>query len=196
MTIGVLYGGELALQRLVDFHKAKVNLQVMDSAETKLDALLKEERPNFKKLQRCIAKMEMSGKETHAVMKLEAASREAYSKGKPHEAYEFDMLLVETLIYQGEFNKALSYKCLKDEFIKDARRPLYKAIIYLSLGDSTMGEACWNKFTQIREELKRSRNLKDAQLLDISSDFLKFDTVVKALKKDIQEVIRKAKKNK
>lgn len=196
MSIGVLHGGELALQRLVDYHKAKANLQSLNSTETKLDALLKEERPDFKKLQRCIAKMEMSGKEIQALMKVEDAVKEARSKGKPHEAYEFDMLLVETLIYQGEFNKALSYKCLKDEFITDARRPLYKAIIYLSLGDSTEGENCWNEFTQIREELKRSRNVQDAQLLDISTNFKKFNSVVKSLKKDIQEVKRKPQKNK
>lgn len=40
--------------------------------------------------------MEMSGKESQALMKLEAATREA----PPHQAYEFEMLLVETLIYQ------------------------------------------------------------------------------------------------
>lgn len=196
MSIGVLHGGELALQRLVDYHKAKANLQLLNSTETKLDALLKEERPDFKKLQRCIAKMEMSGKEIQARMKVQDAVKEARSKGKLHEDYEFDMLLVETLIYQGEFKDALNCKCLKDEFITDARRPLYKAIINLSLGNSTEGENCWNEFTRIREELKRSRNVQDAQLVDISTNFKKFNSIVKSLKKDIQEVKRKAQKNK
>jgi len=40
--------------------------------------------------------MEMSGKESEAVMKL----RNAIRKAEPHKAYEFEMLLVETLIYQ------------------------------------------------------------------------------------------------
>ncbi|KAF3628749.1 hypothetical protein FXO38_07560 [Capsicum annuum] len=53
MSIGVLHGGELALQRLVDYHEAKANLRSLDSTEIELelDALLNEERPDFKKLQ-------------------------------------------------------------------------------------------------------------------------------------------------
>ncbi|KAM3251032.1 putative protein isoform X1 [Capsicum annuum] len=197
MSIGVLHGGELALQRLVDYHEAKANLRSLDSTEIELelDALLNEERPDFKKLQRCVAKMEMSGKESYALMKLEDTVTKAQSKGKPHEAYEFEMLLVETLIYQGEFSKALSYKCLKDEFITDARRPLYKAIIYLSLGYSTdEAKNYCEQFNQIRKGLKRSG--KDAQLLEITTKFEKLVVIVEALKEDIKEAKRKAKKNK
>ncbi|MCD7448099.1 hypothetical protein HAX54_038193 [Datura stramonium] len=198
MSIGVLHGGELALQRLVDYHEAKANFPLLNSSETELDALLNVERPHFKELQRCTAKMEMSGKETHALMKLEAAVREARSKGKPHEAYEFEMLLVETLIYQGEFSKALSYQCLQDKFITDARRPLYKAILYLLLGTYTEEAAknCWREFKRMRKDLKRPGNLQDAQLLEISSDFNKFKTVVASLREDIQEEGKPIKINK
>ncbi|KAJ8545308.1 hypothetical protein K7X08_017891 [Anisodus acutangulus] len=188
MSIGVLHGGELALQRLVDYHEAKANFLVLDVTETELDALLNDERPHFKKLQRCVAKMEMNGKESMAVTKLEAAVREAHLKGKPHEAYELEMLLVETLIYQGEFNKALSYKCLKDEFITDARRPLYKAIIYLSLRyPEQEAKNWWEEFKRLRKEMKRSGNVQDAQLLEIGTNFIRFKSVVISLGEDIQE---------
>uniref|UniRef100_M1BW56 Uncharacterized protein n=1 Tax=Solanum tuberosum TaxID=4113 RepID=M1BW56_SOLTU len=122
MSMGVLHGGELALERLIDYHKAKANFLSLNSAETELDALLNEERPDFKKLHRCVAKMEMSGKESEAVMKL----RNAIRKAEPHKAYEFEMLLVETLIYQGDYTEALRCKCLEEKYITDARRPLYK----------------------------------------------------------------------
>lgn len=56
--------------------------------------------------------MEMSGKESYALMKLEDTVTKAQSKGKPHEAYEFEMLLVETLIYQ-----VLSFSSLNDSLI-------------------------------------------------------------------------------
>lgn len=51
MSIGVLHGGGVALQRLIDYHKAKANFLSLNSAETELDGLLNEDRPNFKKLQ-------------------------------------------------------------------------------------------------------------------------------------------------
>lgn len=51
LSIGVLHGGELALRRLSDYHGAKANFLSLDSAETKLEASLNEDRPNFKKLQ-------------------------------------------------------------------------------------------------------------------------------------------------
>lgn len=51
MSIGLLHGGELALKRLIDYHKAKADFISLNSAETDLDALLNEEQPHFKKLQ-------------------------------------------------------------------------------------------------------------------------------------------------
>lgn len=195
MSMGVLHGGELALERLIDYHKAKANFLSLNSAETELDALLNEERPDFKKLHRCVAKMEMSGKESEAVMKL----RNAIRKAEPHKAYEFEMLLVETLIYQGDYTEALRCKCLEEKYITDARRPLYKAIIHISLGYRSYQEEainCWKEFKQIREEFKRPGKVKDAQLIKISTKFDKFKSVVISLKEDIKEVHRKAKKYK
>ncbi|TMX01690.1 hypothetical protein EJD97_023948 [Solanum chilense] len=54
MSIGLLHGGELALKRLIDYHKAKADFISLNSAETDLDALLNEEQPHFKKLQAII----------------------------------------------------------------------------------------------------------------------------------------------
>ncbi|XP_015065154.1 uncharacterized protein LOC107010387 [Solanum pennellii] len=194
MSIGLLHGGELALKRLIDYHKAKADFISLNSAETDLDALLNEEQPHFKKLQRCIAKMEMSGKESQAVRKLENAIKNA----EPHKAYEFEMQLVETLIYQGEYSKALRCKCLDEKLITDARRPLYKAIIHISLGSRRNEEEAinyWKEFKQIKEDFKRPGKVKDAQLLKIGAEFDKFKSVVISLKEDIKEVNRKAKKH-
>ncbi|KAH0699444.1 hypothetical protein KY284_013659 [Solanum tuberosum] len=114
--MGVLHGGELALERLIDYHKAKANFLSLNSAETELDALLNEERPDFKKLHRCVAKMEMSGKESEAVMKL----RNAIRKAEPHKAYEFEMLLVETLIYQDHGHKLFGAMSLAQSLLPAA----------------------------------------------------------------------------
>lgn len=50
--------------------------------------------------QRAVAKLEMSGKEEHAVAKLEKALEKMKEENKQLEAYETDMLLVEMLIYK------------------------------------------------------------------------------------------------
>ncbi|KAK7245671.1 hypothetical protein RIF29_40519 [Crotalaria pallida] len=120
-----LYGGNLAFERLKeDFHKAQVNPATLANTEILLKALLKEEYLDLIKLQQTVAKLEMSRSEDSAVKILREA-KEAHAN-QPHEAYEIEMLLVEMLIYKGDLKKALECKCLEDEPIKDARRPLYK----------------------------------------------------------------------
>ena len=49
---------------------------------------------------RIVAKFEMSGNEAKAVQILEEEKIRARKEGKPHEAYEIEMLLVEMLIYK------------------------------------------------------------------------------------------------
>lgn len=51
MSIGALHGGQLAIQRLVEYHDARANRSSLQSAETALDSLLSDEFPDFKKLQ-------------------------------------------------------------------------------------------------------------------------------------------------
>ena len=50
--------------------------------------------------QRAATKLEMSGKEDDAIILLMEALHKAEMDKHPHEAYEFEMLLVEMLIYK------------------------------------------------------------------------------------------------
>lgn len=51
MSVGVLHGGNLALERLIDYHHARADETTLEAAETELKDLLQEAHPNFKKLQ-------------------------------------------------------------------------------------------------------------------------------------------------
>ncbi|KAJ7968941.1 Transmembrane protein [Quillaja saponaria] len=150
-SIGLLHGGEPALQRLVDFNEASTNPATLDNAKIVLKALLTEEHLDFRKLQSTGAKLEMSGNEAEAVQPLKNAVKKFRKEGKLHEAYEIEMILVETLIYKGDSEQALGCECLKDEDIYDARRPLYKAIIHIMRGDPEReAKECWKEFNNTR----------------------------------------------
>ncbi|KAK9268251.1 hypothetical protein L1049_010694 [Liquidambar formosana] len=188
LSIGTLHGGRLALQRLMDYRDACADVNVLDAAEAELETSLAEERPDFKKLQRTVAKLEMSGKEDKAIGILEMAMRKAQKEEKSFEAYEIQMLLVEMLIYKGDFEKALHCECLNDEKISDARRPLYKAIIHI-LVDHPKEEAtkCWEDFKEIRRHFQSPPSLQDSRLHEATVNFYKFEKAVKLLKHDIRE---------
>ncbi|XP_019169027.1 PREDICTED: uncharacterized protein LOC109164925 [Ipomoea nil] len=188
MSVGALHGGQFAIQRLVEYHDARANRASLQSAEDALDSLLNEDRPDFKKLQRVVGRLEMSGKEGKAVERLEGAVKKAGMQGKPHEAYEFDMLLVEMLIYKGDFKKALSRPCLKDESITDARRPLYKAMIHLLLEDCSEEEVqrLWKEFRRIQKHFRKSHSSQAPQLHEAARHFDTFKNIVMSLKDDIR----------
>ncbi|CAL5410121.1 unnamed protein product [Camellia sinensis] len=191
LSMGVLHGGELAVHRLVDYHDARGDGALWEeNVEKQFDDLLDRELPNFKELQRSAGKLEMSGKEDKAVKKLDEAVKKARKEGKSHEAYEFEMLLVEMLIYKGDFEKALQCNCLEDQHITDARRPLYKAIIHILLDDQPkqVAQTHWKEFVKIRKDfLWRPTSQDNSHVHDVVSDFDKFEKVVKQLKKDIKE---------
>ncbi|KAJ6770096.1 TRANSMEMBRANE PROTEIN [Salix purpurea] len=126
MSLGALHGGKLALERMVDYHRAREDEASLEAAEIQLRDLLAEEHPDFKNLQSVVAKLEMSGKDEAAVRILETELKRARKEGKSHEGYEIEMFLVEMHIYKGDFGKALACECLRHEEISDARRPLYK----------------------------------------------------------------------
>lgn len=178
MSIGLLHGGHLALQRLVDYHEAQAEL---DKTEKKLEKLLADHHLHFRQLESTVAKLEMSRKEAAAVKALKSAMEKAQREGKAHEEYEIGMLLVEMLIYKGDWNEALSYKCLKDEKISDARRPLYKAIIYILLGECEEAESCWEEFNMIRENFLLCPNSESLQQYEAINDFSEFEKLVKLL---------------
>ncbi|KAJ6333160.1 hypothetical protein OIU77_009098, partial [Salix suchowensis] len=127
MSLGALHGGKLALERMVDYHRARLDEASLEAAEIQLRDLLAEEHPDFKNLQQSVvAKLEMSGKDEAAVRILETELKRARKEGKSHEGYEIEMFVVEMHIYKGDFGKALACECLRHEEISDARRPLYK----------------------------------------------------------------------
>ncbi|KAK4589226.1 hypothetical protein RGQ29_020000 [Quercus rubra] len=189
MSIGVIHGGKPALQRLIDFHKARLDAKIPNKAVKKLKYTLITEKPDFFHLKSTVAKLEMTGKETEAAAVLEVAYERAMKQKKPHEAYEIEMLLVEMLIYQGEFKKAFDRKCFDNVEISDARRPLFKAILHLVLDNNVnQAFACWEEFTHIREDFNRQPSLEEDIHKEVVSDFKKFKEVVNLLKDDIKEI--------
>ncbi|KDP37974.1 hypothetical protein JCGZ_04617 [Jatropha curcas] len=190
VSVGALHGGKLAMERLIHYQHARADAASLNAAESELKALLLEEKPDFNKLQTVVAKLEMSGKEAEAVEILEGAVQKAKKGNKSHEAYEIEMLLVEMLIYKGDYKKALNCDCLSDhEEISDARRPLYKAIIYIML-DYPKEEASknWEEFTEVRTHFQIFQSppcTVDEQFQKDITNFNEFDKIVKMLKKDI-----------
>ncbi|KAE7996203.1 hypothetical protein FH972_000944 [Carpinus fangiana] len=187
-SMGALHGGKMELHRLADYHEARDNAATLDRAETELKNLLEEEQPDFEQLQRTVAKLEMSWKEDDAVEILEKAVK-AHEE-KPQEAYEIQMLLVEMLIYKGDFEKAFNCECLKHEEISDARCPLYKGIINIMLGHPEQAKKCWEDFKDIQGQFQWPPSLEDhdTQVVDKEiTDFKEFEKIVKLLKDDIHK---------
>ncbi|XP_020262682.1 uncharacterized protein LOC109838666 [Asparagus officinalis] len=149
--------------------------------------LLAEEQLSFSMLQRTAAKLEMSGKEDEAVEMLQKALKEAEKDGKPHEAYELEMLLVEMLIYKGNYQDALKCKCLNDKEISDARGPLYQAVVHLIEGNRDRSTELYKEFQDIRSRLHWPDNVQEGSpLYDAVHDFQVFEKIVNNLKKEIE----------
>ncbi|AES64177.1 putative tetratricopeptide-like helical domain-containing protein [Medicago truncatula] len=147
-----IHSGKPILDRLKeDFNKARVNPATLKHTKKVLKALLNEEYLDLIKIQQAAEKLEMSGSEDSAVEVLERAVEKAENANKPHEVYEIEMFLVEMLIYKGELDRALNRTCLKDDSLKDARRPLYKAIIYQMKGNTEKADECWNEFLTVQD---------------------------------------------
>ncbi|KAK7303115.1 hypothetical protein RJT34_14016 [Clitoria ternatea] len=158
-----IHSGNPLIHRLVtdDYNKARANPAILHNAEGLLKALLEEEHLDLIKIQVCgnglkqtVAKLEMGAKEDAAVKILGDAVKKARNGNpkKPHEAYEIEMFLVEMLIYKGEkLENVLKCECLHDESLKDARRPLYKAIIHEMHGKIEEAKEYLDEFKQVRE---------------------------------------------
>ncbi|XVF40143.1 hypothetical protein PTKIN_Ptkin01aG0087400 [Pterospermum kingtungense] len=146
MSIAAIHGGKLALDRLVDYQNYQGKATQTEADIKELETLLENEQPHFKDLQRVLGRLEMSRKEDEAIKLLQKALRKAQKEGKSHEAYEIEMLLAEMYLYKGDVQRALKCKCLAEEGVSDARRPLYKAV--MSLMDQKEEEAIehWKSF--------------------------------------------------
>ncbi|KAK4271835.1 hypothetical protein QN277_020468 [Acacia crassicarpa] len=191
-TFRELYGGDIALRRLFENHEAEPSSAAFDTTDSVMKGLLDHEHLELKKLQTIVGKVEKSGTVALAVEQLKKAEKE--HSGNPHEAYEIGMLLVELLIYEGKYKEALRSDCLKHEEISDARRPLYKAIIYIMLGDDEIAEKCWEEFSGIRElfHIRKPPSSSSSSLgeaIDHITDFQTFKNKVMKFKTGIHQDI-------
>lgn len=181
-----VHSGYPALLTLLedDYKHARLNRSVLNNVDTLLKEHLRQEFPNLMHIQQIAAKLEMSAREDDGEIILEDALKNANSNNKPQEAYEIEMLLVEMLIYKGgnsDLEKALKCKCL-NEPLKDARRPLYKAIIYTMQGKQQEAKKWWDEFTVLRDPSDFPRSSHD----DIH--FEEFEHRVVQLQQSIQDV--------
>ncbi|KAL1288878.1 hypothetical protein AAHE18_20G015800 [Arachis hypogaea] len=185
LAADIVHSGALARQRLEDFKAAKANPETLDKAEKLLETLLEREHPDLVMLQKTVAKLEMSGREDSAVEILTKAIKRANDVNKSHEAYEFEMLLVEMLIYK--FEEALKCTCLEDEFLKDARRPLYKAMIQEMQGKRGDALASWDEYVHVIDPHVHFDLLYVPRFLEASpsENFDDFEGKVKRLHKAI-----------
>ncbi|XP_068666153.1 uncharacterized protein [Aristolochia californica] len=186
-------GGGSVLQRVLNAHYVRVDSSTFQKAKEEAEELLSKisskEDTDFNKLERLVAKMEMSGKEAEAVKILRDARDRAWENGLIKEAYELEMLMVEMLIYQGDAKSAEACKCLQQDYISDARRPLYKAVIELMAGNIAAAKRNWDDFLDLRELCSRPTSEEEAQVLPAPFDeFVKFQNLIMTLKEDIEEV--------
>ncbi|BAT87302.1 hypothetical protein LR48_Vigan09g224000 [Vigna angularis] len=177
-----LHSGYPALERLMT--EDYKHPSALDSAHALIRELQKG-LPDLLILQQKVRELEMWEVEDYAEKILRPAFKEANEKEKPHEAYEFEMLIVEVLIYKGgisDLESALQCECLADESLKDARRPLYKAIIYKMLRNMEKAKEHWDEFIVVGDP---------AFGRQIEMDFDKFKYHVSRLQKATENVTKK-----
>ncbi|KAM6552116.1 hypothetical protein CsatB_001924 [Cannabis sativa] len=194
-SLALLHGGELALKRLVDYHEARADVNKLGLADCEFKLKISEERPNFRELAEAMSKLEMRGKEEYAIRTLKEELQKAQKNKRMHEAYEIEILLVEMLIYKGEYEDAKKCKCLYDENVTDARRPLYLAIIIMALEPAKKEEAekYWKKFVDLRSEFSFQpmfrESMEETGIFKITTSFQEFQNVVKQLLYDINKAL-------
>ncbi|GLU22674.1 hypothetical protein SLE2022_387330 [Rubroshorea leprosula] len=188
VSLATLHGGSLALERLLEYHGNRANEEELETALSQFKSLFKQEKPNFKELQRLLVKLEMTGKEDEAVALLENELAKSRGRNESHEAYEIEMLLVEMLIYKGDFKKASECECLKESKISDARRPLYNAIIQMLLKKDAEAKVYWEEFKEARTHLLTPQITEEHEhFYKLVTDFAEFTNVVKGLDNEIQK---------
>ncbi|XP_028754881.1 uncharacterized protein LOC114714325 [Neltuma alba] len=184
-SIAKLYGGDLALTRLDDYNAAVAILCFLERSDLVLKGLLEEEHLDLKKLQSVTARLEMAGREEEGVRLLKEAKKKNARLEKSHHVYEIDMLLVELLICMGKLDEARNCECLNQQKMMalDARRPLFKAIIYGMREDWGKAESFWDKFVDLREAIRTM--MGQEELKPEIRDFRDFEEKVKDFHKEI-----------
>ncbi|KAG1330301.1 putative Transmembrane protein [Cocos nucifera] len=187
VSIAALHGGDMALERILDAQEARVHQEALDNVAKEMQKLLDKDPKDisYRELHRLAARLEMSRKEDDAIKMLQKKVQEAEKNKRPHEAQELQMLLVEMLIYKGDYQQALNCKCLEDKEISDARRPLYKTIIYSITGDRRARQY-YEEFRGIRSRFHLFDCLDGTPLYGVVHDFDNFVKTVANLKKEIE----------
>ncbi|CAL9117871.1 unnamed protein product, partial [Musa textilis] len=186
VSFGMLYGGENPMQRIMQAHEARIDSTKLNNAVKDLKAELTNEPKDFSKLNVLVANIEMSGEEKEAIKLLEAAlEKSAKSKQEMH---ELEMLLVEMLIYEGDYVKALGYAslCGEDTSAADPRVPLFKAAIFAIMGKEYRAKECFETFKDIQKNYNMPKFYKDGSAVHFTvSEFDQFMTIVNNIKKEI-----------
>ncbi|XP_022146501.1 uncharacterized protein LOC111015701 [Momordica charantia] len=187
MSIGALHGGKLAMKRLLQYQKMRATEKNQDQVLEKLEKMIKDCAPDFAKLQSIVAKLEMRGQEDKAIEILKKAAKEAKENSLLHYEYEYQILLVEMLIYKGNIGEAERASCLNQEETSDVRRSLYKAIIQVLLNNPKKAKEKWEEFKEMRSRFLLPPDVKDSQFYKLVTEFEMFKQVVDLLGKDIEE---------
>ncbi|XP_078165117.1 uncharacterized protein LOC144559845 isoform X2 [Carex rostrata] len=186
MSIAALHGGKATLERILDAQQARIDKEGLDGEVDKMNKIISEPRVHFMDLHRAATKLEMSGKEDKAIEILRKELGKAQKNNQPLEAYEFEMLLVEMLIYKEAFDEALNCKCLTETDISDARIPLYKAIIYTMKNEKENAKKFYEEFQSICQMFHWFDGIKEGSpLYGIVLHFDKFEEIVENLNKEI-----------
>ncbi|RZR73110.1 hypothetical protein BHM03_00020187 [Ensete ventricosum] len=188
VSFGMLYGGENAMQRIMHAHEARLDSTKLNKAVDDLRAELAKERKDYSKLNVLAASLEMSGKEKEAIKIFEAALQK--SAKNEQEMHELQMLLVEMLIYQGDYVKAFGYAslCSEDTSVADPRVPLYKAAIFAMMGKEYRAKECYETFKEIQKDYNRPKFFKGGSTVHVVvPEFDQFMTIVNNIKKEIKD---------
>ncbi|RWR97401.1 putative transmembrane protein [Cinnamomum micranthum f. kanehirae] len=145
--------------------RARLTPHLLDDAEREFKEILShyvkdfqsKDRVEFERVQKCAWRMEMSRKEDAAVKELECYIQKLHERSP--EIHEVQMLLVEMLIYQGDYERARqTWERARQTWdkarqnlelpIKDYRLQFYPAVIYVLLGNEDEAKKHWGDFIE------------------------------------------------
>ncbi|WOL14156.1 hypothetical protein Cni_G22936 [Canna indica] len=197
LSVARLIIGQKAIERFQAIYSAADDESSIanDAAEAKEEIRkeLQQKNMDFVKLYKQIGIIEMSSKkdQEEAIKALEEALKKANYKddenqvanAHTHVAHELELLLVELLIYKGDYDKALSYPCLieKDVSSVDFRVPFYQAIIHVLKNDTNKAKNYYDKFKDIRGNFHGPKFYEGVSPVPEFSEFMK---IVKTLKEE------------
>lgn len=170
LTMEGLRCGNLSLEVLLEVKKARLGPQSLIGAESEFYKVLWTDRIELHDLKRLARKLEMGGKEDAAVAMLKEF-RKAYENDRSHENYEIDLVLVEMLIYRGDYKVARDLcikvrKLFEEEFASpfppeetvhitrptNVKIEFYQAVTSALLGETDKAKVHWEEFMKMTRE--------------------------------------------